>query len=113
VWILERVLRSTNNDPSKGGSAEFSPSATRELLAKKRVWVACEYEDHLPYILQYAGEDNLIIGTDYGHTDPTSNVRALREFAERIDIGDRVKKKIVRDNALVFYGIGDQELPYV
>jgi predicted TIM-barrel fold metal-dependent hydrolase len=77
------------------------------------VWVACEYEDHLPYILQYAGEDNLIIGTDYGYTDPTSNVRALREFAERTDIGDRVKKKIVRDNALAFYGIGEQELPYL
>jgi predicted TIM-barrel fold metal-dependent hydrolase len=81
-----------------------------ELLANKRVWVACEYEDHLPYLLPYTGEDNLIIGTDYGHTDPFSNVRALQSFVGRGDISDRVKKKILRDNALAFYGIAEAEL---
>ena len=75
------------------------------------MWVTCEYEDHLPYLLQYAGEDNLIIGTDYGHTDPFSNVRALKIFAERRDVSDQVKKKIVRDNSLAFYGLNENELP--
>jgi len=76
-----------------------------ELLAKKRVWVTCEYEDHLPYLLQYTGEDNLIIGTDYGHTDPFANLRALNEFMDRPDLSDPVKKKIVRDNAQAFYDL--------
>jgi len=74
-------------------------------MSKKRVWVACEYEDHLPYIMQYAGEDNLIIGTDYGHTDPFSNVQALKVFVNRPDLSDNAKKKIVRDNAKAFYGL--------
>jgi predicted TIM-barrel fold metal-dependent hydrolase len=100
VWVLEGIVRVLN----------LPRSAMPELLANKRVWVACEYEDHLPYLLPYTGEDNLIIGTDYGHTDPFSNVRALQSFVGRGDISDRVKKKILRDNALAFYGIAEAEL---
>ncbi len=69
------------------------------------MWVACEYDDHLPCITQYAGEDFLIIGTDYGHTDPCSNVQALKVFVDRPDLSDTVKRKIVRDNAKAFYGL--------
>jgi predicted TIM-barrel fold metal-dependent hydrolase len=103
VWVLEGVVRLADHGARK--------SAMRELLAKKRVWVACEYEDHLPYLAEHAGEDNLIIGTDYGHTDPFSNVRALQTFANRTDISESIKKKIIRDNALAFYGIQANEIP--
>jgi len=95
VWVLEGVARVLNTPKDE----------MREMLAKKRVWVACEYEDHLPYILQYAGEDHLIIGTDFGHTDPFSNVKALNAFVGRSDISGKVKKKIVKDNAEAFYGL--------
>ncbi len=95
VWILEGVIRGPNTPKS----------SMPELLAMKRVWVTCEYEDHLPYIMQHAGEDNLIIGTDYGHTDPFSNVRALQTFVGRSDLSDGVKKKIIKDNAQAFYGL--------
>ncbi|HEX9879477.1 MAG TPA: amidohydrolase family protein, partial [Candidatus Binatia bacterium] len=95
VWVLEGVVRVLN----------LPKEAIRDLMAEKRVWVACEYEDHLPYILQYAGEDHLIIGTDFGHTDPFSNVRALTAFVERRDVSAKVKKKIVEDNARAFYAL--------
>jgi predicted TIM-barrel fold metal-dependent hydrolase len=100
VWVLEGVVRVLG----------LPRSAMPELLSQKRVWVACEYEDHLPYLLPYTGEDNLIIGTDYGHTDPFSNVRALKAFVERADVSDQAKKKILRDNALAFYGLTEAEL---
>lgn len=103
VWVLEGVVRLADTESRK--------SAMRELLAKKRVWVSCEYEDHLPYLSEYANEDNLIIGTDYGHTDPFSNVRALQALVDRTDISDGVKKKIIRDNALAFYGLEEKDLP--
>ena len=98
VWVLEGVVR-------VGTPPKDVKKVLPELLSKKRVWVACEYEDHLPYIMQYAGEDNLIIGTDYGHTDPFSNVNALKVFVDRSDISGKVKKKIVKDNAEAFYGL--------
>ncbi len=103
VWVLEGVMRTREAGPSK--------SAMRELLSRKRVWVTCEYEDHLPYLLSYTGEDNLIIGTDYGHIDPFSNVRALKVFVDRTDISDTVKKKVLKDNAMAFYGLKDEDLP--
>ncbi len=42
------------------------------------MWVACENTDDLPYVLSYAGEDSLMIGTDYGHHDPSSELNAIR-----------------------------------
>jgi predicted TIM-barrel fold metal-dependent hydrolase len=81
------------------------------VLASRRVWVTCEYEDHLDYLLPHVGEDSLVIGTDYGHTDPFSNVRALQTFIDRSDVSDRAKKKIVDTNARAFYGIADDQLP--
>jgi predicted TIM-barrel fold metal-dependent hydrolase len=82
-----------------------------EMLREQRVWVTCENEDDLAYVVQWAGEDNLLIGTDYGHTDPSSNVRAMSMFVERTDITDAVKRKIIDDNARAYYGIKDDELP--
>jgi uncharacterized protein len=82
-----------------------------EMLREQRVWVTCENEDDLAYIVRCAGEDNLLIGTDYGHTDPSSNIQALNMFVERPDVSDAVKKKIVDTNARAYYGIKDDELP--
>ena len=42
------------------------------------MWVACENTDDLPYILSHAGEDRLMIGTDYGHHDPSTEINAIR-----------------------------------
>lgn len=102
-WVIEGVARTIGDRPDR---ARFA-----EMLGAHNVWVTCEYEDDLPYILRYSGEDSLIIGTDYGHTDPFSNVRALNEFGARTDISDALKKKILDDNARAFYAIRDEELP--
>ena len=50
------------------------------LLKDKRVYVTCQTDDDLDYILGYAGEDNLVIGTDYGHSDNASEIEALRKL---------------------------------
>lgn len=101
VYVLEAASRPWG----------ISKDRLHEVLGRKNVWVACEYEDDLPYLLPRSGEDNLIIGTDYGHTDPFSNARALNEFIARGDISDCVKKKIVCKNARTYYGIEDAEVP--
>ncbi len=101
VWVLEGAARGLNVPRHR----------MSEVLASRRVWVTCEYEDHLDYLLPHVGEDNLVIGTDYGHTDPFSNVRALQTFIERSDVSDQAKKKIVDSNARAFYGISDDQLP--
>ena len=56
-------------------------------------------------MLQYAGEDNLVIGTDYGHADTSSDLYAIKELQAREDLDPRVVQKIVDDNARALYGL--------
>jgi predicted TIM-barrel fold metal-dependent hydrolase len=75
------------------------------LLKDKRVYVTCQTDDDLSYILGYAGEDNLVIGTDYGHSDNASEIEALRKIRNEGKIAPRVIEKILDDNARALYGL--------
>jgi predicted TIM-barrel fold metal-dependent hydrolase len=70
-----------------------------------RMFVTCENSDDLPYIVQQAGEDCLVIGTDYGHTDISSDLDAIGVFKTRADLPSEVKRKILSDNARALYGL--------
>ncbi len=70
-----------------------------------RVYVTCQNDDDLPYIIGYTGEDNLVIGTDYGHFDPSSEVDAFEILRGRSDISPRVIEKITDDNPRALYGL--------
>jgi predicted TIM-barrel fold metal-dependent hydrolase len=69
------------------------------------MFVTCENSDDLPYVVREAGEDCLVIGTDYGHTDISSDVDAIRTFKARTDLSEDVKRKIMSDNARALYAI--------
>ena len=51
------------------------------------------------------GEDCLVIGTDYGHTDTSSDIDAIKIFRDRTDLTPKVKEKILSDNARELYGL--------
>ena len=53
----------------------------------------------------YAGEENLIIGTDYGHGDTSSELNAISRFKAMEGLSPQVKRKILSDNPRRFYGI--------
>lgn len=80
-------------------------SLAHDLLRDNRLYVACQMDDDLPYVISYAGEDNLVIGTDYGHADTSSELLALQRFRERRDLEPRVIEKILDDNPRAFYGL--------
>ena len=48
--------------------------------------------------MEYAGEDNLLIGTDYGHTDQSSEIEALRIFQEQGSVDPDIVSKILDAN---------------
>jgi predicted TIM-barrel fold metal-dependent hydrolase len=75
------------------------------VLKEKRVYVTCQTDDDLDYLLGYAGEDNLVIGTDYGHSDNASEIEALRKIRNEGKITARVIDKILDDNARALYGL--------
>src|SRR6266850_6516174 len=69
------------------------------LLKEFGLFVTCENCDDIAYIVREAGEDNLVIGTDYGHTDSSSDLDAINIFRRRDDLSPAVKEKILSDNA--------------
>ena len=75
-----------------------------EILRENRVWVTCQTDDDIAYLVRYAGEDNLMIGTDYGHTDQSSEIEALRVFQEEGQVSSAIASKILDDNPSAFYG---------
>ncbi len=74
------------------------------ILKENNVWVACEACDDLAYVLKYAGEDNLVCGTDYGHTDQASELDALRQLGNRTGVSQAVVDKILSDNPTRLFG---------
>jgi len=76
-----------------------------EILRKNKIWVACQTDDDLPYVLKYSGDDMLVIGTDYGHNDTSSEILALRKLREDGAVPAPVVKKILDDNARALYGL--------
>jgi predicted TIM-barrel fold metal-dependent hydrolase len=75
------------------------------LLKANRMYVACEVTDDIPYILRYAGEDALMLGTDYGHHDPSAEINAFTLIQKRDDVSSEARRKIVDDNPRALYGL--------
>ena len=75
------------------------------VIRDNRVYVACQVNDDLPQVIRYAGEDNLVIGTDYGHADTATDLDAINELLARPDVERRVLEKIVDDNARALYAL--------
>src|SRR5579871_1424771 len=75
------------------------------ILRDNHMYVACEITDDMPYVLKYAGEDNLVMGTDYGHADTSAELMALQELRARTDIPPGVADRILDENARALYGL--------
>ncbi|MFT5538992.1 MAG: putative TIM-barrel fold metal-dependent hydrolase [Alphaproteobacteria bacterium] len=74
-------------------------------IAANRVYVTCQTNDDLPRVLECAGDDNIVIGTDYGHSDFSSDIEALRLLRENADLPKGAVDKILWDNARALYGL--------
>jgi predicted TIM-barrel fold metal-dependent hydrolase len=77
-------------------------AAGRELpdnpLSEFRQYVTVQTDDDVDYVIKYAGEDNLTIGTDYGHNDQSTEVDALRKLNDQGVLNERQYRKITYDN---------------
>jgi predicted TIM-barrel fold metal-dependent hydrolase len=75
------------------------------VLREHRFVVACQTDDDLEYVLRYAGEDGLMMGTDYGHADTSSELEALRRLQDLPGITQPIAEKILDANPARLYGI--------
>ena len=81
---------------------KFSPS---DLMKEYGMYVSCQTTDDLDYVLQYAGTENLIIGSDYGHNDTSSEIEALQKLKSRGELDPATVDKILSDNPKRLYAL--------
>lgn len=81
---------------------EANPDVLRQ---SSQLFVACQTDDDLSYVLKYSGDNALMIGSDYGHADNASELLALRKLKEKGDIDSKVIDKILFTNPARFYGL--------
>lgn len=70
-----------------------------------RLYVACQPNDDISYVLTYMGEDNMVMGTDYGHHDHAADLEGLQNLKTAGGISARVYNKIVDANPRAAYGL--------
>lgn len=78
------------------------------VFKENRMYVTCQVDEDLPYILKTVGEDNLMVGSDYTHRDPSMELEFRKELEARADRGELPKsavQKILYDNPKTFYGL--------
>ncbi len=78
---------------------------SKDILRESRIYVACQVDDDIPYVLKYAGEDNLVIGSDYGHADTATELEALAKLRLTGEVSATAINKILDDNARALYGL--------
>ena len=77
---------------------------TTNWMRENRLYVACQTDDDLPYVLKYSGEDNIVIGSDYGHADTSSEIEALRKL-KTSGLEPRTVDKILDANPRALYNL--------
>jgi predicted TIM-barrel fold metal-dependent hydrolase len=75
--------------------------AMREL----RLFVTSELQEDLGYLVDNVGDDTLMIGSDYSHSDRSAVKNACTRMFERDDVGKDTAVKMTNTNAAEFYGI--------
>ena len=95
-YILHVLKRSVRGDLKQRDS--------RELFREYRFWVACEADEELSHLVGFIGEDHLVIGSDYGHNDPSKEPEFVKNMRAREDVPPAVVEKILCHNPRALYG---------
>jgi predicted TIM-barrel fold metal-dependent hydrolase len=99
-WVpfLIHIIRRLQKD-------KFSFGSSAEMFREYRLFVACEADEDIPYLAKYTGEDHLLIGSDYPHSDPSREDQFVNVINQREDISPQLRQKILYNNPRAFYGI--------
>ena len=99
-WVPFAITDLQRRFPAKQGRA-----LPDNVMKEYRMWVACQTDDDIEYIAKYSGEDNLVIGTDYGHSDQSTEIEALLNLQNDSALDKRLVEKIMYDNPKALYAL--------
>jgi predicted TIM-barrel fold metal-dependent hydrolase len=94
-WLCHEIRHRT-------GQA-FGPESN--VFADHNMYVTAQVDDDIPYLVNMVGEDVLLIGTDFGHTDSSSEYDALMKLRNAPDLSESVKLHMLSTNPARLYGL--------
>ena len=80
-------------------------AGSNNLLGDNNFYVTTQRSDDLNWLINEVGDENLIIGTDYGHRDSATEVEALKRMASDGNYPADSVKKILQDNPGKLYAL--------
>jgi predicted TIM-barrel fold metal-dependent hydrolase len=104
-WVpfwMEHMDEEWEKRPDEAPLCKEKPST---YIKSGRCYFGCEPEEKtMPFAAQYVGEDVLLYASDYPHWD-SDWPHTVKTVRERTDMTDQLKRKVLADNALRFYGL--------
>jgi uncharacterized protein len=78
-------------------------SSDQDMFREYRIFVAAEADEDIKYISEFTGEDHLIIGSDYGHQDPSEERQLVAAMRARADVPQTITNKMFFENPKLLY----------
>jgi predicted TIM-barrel fold metal-dependent hydrolase len=78
-----------------------------ELFRDYNLYIACEADEDISYLAKCIGEEHIVIGSDYGHNDPSAEEKLIDSLRVREDVPEALAQKILCDNPRRLYGLGN------
>ena len=105
VEVSAQWLPYVSNDLSLRFRRVQRPFPGKDLLKENNIYVACQTADDFGYVLDCVGDDNIVIGTDYGHNDTATEIDALRKLGDSGVVSASSAAKMLSDNPKRLYGL--------
>ncbi len=101
-YMVDQVRRRIGLQSDRSGGRTTLPDPLR-YFEEGRVFVACEHEEDLPYLVSKLGEDCLMGASDYPHGDSSADENFVSELRRRNDLTATARDKILGGNAERFF----------
>lgn len=76
-----------------------------EIVRSGKVYVACEADEDIRYVLEYIGEDQLVMASDYPHEDASHENSMVHALRENPGVNEAILNKILGDNPQRLYNL--------
>jgi uncharacterized protein len=107
-YVAYDLTRRAAKQPDGGNIDGIKFELRGDLLADNRAYVTCQVDEDFPHILQHTAGSTFVVGSDYGHSDPSKEhdfVPLLTERAQHGDLSPALVRQITYDNAKALYGL--------
>jgi predicted TIM-barrel fold metal-dependent hydrolase len=103
-YVLKDYVRRVQKDVDPGRSHHRGSGVDPgRLMSERRMFVGCQTDDDIPYLLRYAGRHNLVAGSDFGHVDTSSELLALQQLQRLEDLDTDAVDRILDANPRALY----------